>query len=482
MDAKQYILDERKKGTPDEQIYASLKASNFGSTAMSAPRSTQRGFTGEVIPTGGAIAGGIVGSALGPIGGIIGAGIGGALGETGQQTIEKDIGSRESYDPAQIAATGASSMLLEGGAKVAGKVAGAALNKVRQPLVSVVSKLSGTADNILEKLMSRTPGAVAGVKEGEQALDNVIEKAAQKFHDFAKNSVTEWNKKLAELSKTESLGGPSQSASRNLLLAEGRDFVSSISKKLRQANISVSKNGALNFARSQAPSNIVSGSQQQTVQEAYMWVKSLQEDVSVKHIDAVLNRLITYARNTPANSPTGPEAKALVNTMINDVLKFTDDVYPKVASEMRKNHETRYFISEMKQIFGTKPNPTPKEVSQMATKLMQIYNTGRLPIKGATEELGQKIGEDISGTVAGTLFKTAGQVSQRAKNLTKRGAVEKVLEAVPRKVVDNWVRTGKMTGDWASMPTVKMIMKTTGLTAKALLLELTNLSQDKTSD
>src|SRR3990167_2567305 len=73
----------------------------------------QRGLLGEIIPTAGAIAGGVVGTVYGAPN--IGAGVGGAAGEAFQQGIERLTGERKQFDIGQIAKTGVTSGVLSKG-------------------------------------------------------------------------------------------------------------------------------------------------------------------------------------------------------------------------------------------------------------------------------------------------------------------------------------------------------------------------------
>ena len=73
-----------------------------------------RQWWGEVLPTAGAIGGGIIGTAIGGLpGGIAGAGLGAAAGETAQQGVEKAIGIRKGLDAQDIIKTGVEYSSLE---------------------------------------------------------------------------------------------------------------------------------------------------------------------------------------------------------------------------------------------------------------------------------------------------------------------------------------------------------------------------------
>ncbi len=158
---KSYIAQERKKGTPDEMIYDSLREIQMQPTR--APK--ERGFAGEILPTGGSIVGGIAGAVAGKStsAAIAGSAAGGALGEAAQQFIEKEVGSRQSLDYGQIAAAGTTSALFEGGGAATAK----AVKYFRPSIVKFISRFAGESPAVTEELLSRGTGAISTTRGGE---------------------------------------------------------------------------------------------------------------------------------------------------------------------------------------------------------------------------------------------------------------------------------------------------------------------------
>ena len=504
----------------------------------------QRGFKGELLPTIGAVGGGIIGGIVGaPAGGvgaipgaITGSAIGGAGGEFLQQKMEKISKQREEFNLGQIAATGITAGALEAGTAGLGIIAKPAIKMVREPFVKFVSKLSGYTSDIIEKAMARTPGVIETLKGGEKSLTDIVKRASIKFHSFAKeqlfqsrtiidkldkevsNKLIGISKKVIDVAK-ESSNFPqfaknfiSYSSKGQFKFAEEEsikkagfknlnDFYvvvfkeakeqtshinklfSNITSTLRnQFNIGIEKTGKLLFGRGKLPSRIVSSSEQNAIQEAWNWTKNLEKNISIKQIDATLERLIVLSRKTPAGTPTGAETKSIINQMIGGVKNLVDDTYPKYATQLKESFDKRIFINEAKELLGDTANLTAKEISLLTTRFYQLYNTGKLASRELLEKTGEKIGEDITGAAAGALMKAGEQFSIRAPQLTKRGLVVKMIEGLPRKALSNFAKTGKITGELLNNPKIKMIGKITGLSGKGLLMEIASLLEEKTTD
>lgn len=453
----------------------------------------QRSFVQELVPTAGAIGGGIIGSIaaapLGPVGvvagGIGGATAGGAAGEALQQKIEKSYGQRESYNVGQIGATGAISGVLQATGLGLAKGVGMAANALRPTVVKTMSFLSGYADDVVKAAIERTPGAVEAIKLGEQSLTNLVKRSASKLQDFASKSVAESKKAVAEFDKLSG-GGAGFPGTRESLLKEGSNFISNTTRALRSKyNIGVSGNGLLNFDRAVLPSNIVSQGDKGAIQSAFDSMSGIKKNTTVRQLDAIMERLIVLKTKTPAGTPTGGETKQIIGGMMDEVLKFAESLgkYGKGWSDwaqFSKNNVTkRVMIEDMKELFGSTRNLSPKETSQISKKLLQLYNTGNLPIKEAAQTLGKEIGEDITGGAAGTLLKTGDQMSVRAPNLTTRGTIEKILEAAPRAAVRNYIATGKITPELSGF--ANTTAKTLGISSKSLIQELVSLAENKTT-
>src|SRR3990167_5092429 len=461
-----------------------------------APVAPQRSFFEEAVPVagsiGGAVLGGIAGAPLGPAGvvagGIAGAGVGGAAGGATQQRIEKGYGQRDEMNASQILGTGATSAVLQGTGVAALKGLGMAANAVRPVAVKTLKFLSGYADDAIEAALKRTPGAVETMKQGEVALNDIIKRSASKLQDFASEAVKESRKAVAEFDKLSG-GGAGSGGVRRDFLKEGSQFVSNTTRALRSKyNIGVSSNGLLNFDRSVLPSNIVSGGDKGAIQSAFDAVRNITKDTSVKQLDAVTERLIVLKTKTPAGTPTGGETKQIIGGMMDEVLQFAESLgtyggkgYADWAKFAKQNVVKRSMIDDMKELFGSSRNLSPKEVSQISQKLLNLYNTGKLEIREAAQTLGEKIGEDITGGAAGTIVKTGKQVNTTAGIPTARGLIEKAVEVLPRTGLKNYIATGKITGEIANHPTLLKISQALGVSVKALLQDIAALMEDKTT-
>ena len=484
-DIKQYIIDERAKGTPDTQIYTAVQK-------MQATQKTpsERGFWGEVLPTAFSVGGGIIGGiTAGPPGAIAGAAGGGALGETIQQKIEKSVGERETFSPGQIAATGAIGAASEFGGQLAFKAGGKAVQIAKPKVINFFKAISGYSDDAVKAALERTPGAIAGVTKGEVALDDIIDKSALALSKLAKESVEESKSALETLSKTtlsdDSLfakalqsGAAKYSSARKELLNTFGDFTKSISDDLRGLhNIGVDKNGTLSFSRVNQPSRIVSTAEQKAVQESFKLINNVKNNMSLKNVDATLERLIVLQSKTPVGTPTGTETKAIIKQMMDRLMGFVDGAFPKSYGELlKKNLQKRVFIDNAQELLGVTAHPTAKEKATIAKRLLQLYETGNYSSRTFLETAGKELGEDITGTTAGTILKTGGQVAVGPAAMTSaRGAMTKLLEYIPRKSLQNFVRTGEITGD---------LLKNKPLVEGSLRLVLTgmaNLAGEKSS-
>jgi len=447
----------------------------------------QRSFTGELVPSAFSVAGGIGGAIVGgPVGAVAGATAGGALGETIQQGIEKRFGQREEMDGGQIAGAG----VISGGLQIAGgifaKLAKPVFQASKPVAIKFISKLSGYADDVLEKALQRTPGAIQGVKEGEKALTDVVKATATGLQKYAQQSVSEAKAKIAEFTKqsvTGALPGTKQS-----LIQSSQQYVPKVINSLRQDfNIGVDKAGQLLFDRSKDISNIVSGGDRSAIQNAFDAIQSIGKNPDIRNIDSVLERLITLRSKTPVGAPTGAETRAIISRMSDSVVDFVKSIppgfgkgYAQYAQFLEENLPKRIMINDAKELFGSSANLSPKEVSQISMRLLQLYNTGKLEIKEFAEEVGKKVGTDITGTSAGTLLETGDQMSIRAPQLTKRGIAEKVIESIPRKLVQNYVETGKLMGEMGSV--VKALASAFGVAEKVILTEIVNLISNKTEE
>lgn len=488
MDQRKFIIEQRAKGVSDDEIYDAIQA-----RSEPAPK---RSGAGEFLPAafsvGGGILGGIGGALGGPVGafagGVAGATAGGALGETIQQGIEKRYGQRESFNTPQIAGSGAISGVTQAVGGALFKGGSIAANLARPKMLKVVSYLSGYADSVLEKALTRSSGVLSGLREGEKSLVDIVKRSAAKVQDLASATLKESKEALEKFDKLSS-GGAGLPGTRQGILEEGRKFIGNLTQRLRaDYNIGVEKNGSLLFSRGVQPSRIATMGDQKTIQEAFSWVNTIKNNTTIKHIDAVLERLIVLKSKTPSGTPTGPESKRIVGEMIDEVVAFTKSLgnisngYIQYAEFLGKNLPKRVMIGDAREFFGSTRNPSPKDISKITTQLLQLFNTGKLSVREGVETVGKEIGEDVTGTSAGTLINTGDQMSIRAPNLTMRGIAEKVIEFIPRAVVQNYIKTGKLVGGaLEEHPVLQATARLIGVSVKTLAQEVAQLLGDKTT-
>lgn len=491
----QQIAQARMKGVPQDQIDAYMASDGKTTTAPTASSGgTQRSFAGEILPSvfgiGGGILGGIGGTAVGGpvgtvVGGVAGAGAGQALGETVQQGIEKAYNQRPSFDTPQIAGSGvigAGSQLIGGGVS---KIAGLGLKVARPSIVGFLSKFSGYADDVVKAAMDRTPGTIAAIKGGEKVLNDIVKSTAAKISEHSNASVQESKAFLDSLAKRL----PQQTGTTDI-----KPFVNDMLSKTAADLSTAHKVGAdlvgktLNFAREHMPSRIVSDAEKSTVQQGFNDLKSIANDQSIHHIDSIMQRLIDLSTKTPAGTVTGPETKAVIDNMIDNVHIFLKSIPENVGGATYKDYAAhldnmllkRVSLSHAQEIFGSSAHPSPMDVSTITKKLLQIYNTGNTATREFADTVGTKIKNDITGAAAGTLMNVGDNQSMRATELSARGITKKIVQAVPRSVLRSYALTGKMTGDLNKA--VKVFAKGTGFTSKVILQDIVNLMANKTSD
>lgn len=346
--------------------------------------------------------------------------------------------------------------------------------------VKGLSMISGFNENVLNSALSRTPGAVGTVAKGEVELNNIVQKTASNLSDYASKTLQNSKDTVSELTKLSG-GMKGYPGTRAAIIREGRQFVSNITKNLRsEMNIGVKTDGSLLFSRPTMASNIVSRSDQSAIQDAFNLVKGIDKDTSIKNIDSVLERMISLKSKTPVGSPTGGETRKIIGGMMDEVVKFTKSLssfspaYEKYAQFIEKNLQERVFINDAKELFGASKNLSPKEVTQITTRLLQMFNSGRTAIRGFADTVGSKVGTDLVGGAAGTLMNAGDQISIRAQNLTARGVAARVFEAVPRSLLKNYVATGHL-----SNPFIQSVLKTTGVASNVLIQELAKMLESQ---
>lgn len=453
-DAKTFITEERakraggdKNALSDEAIYNQIVEQ---STELR--EKVERGFFGEILPTAGQMIGGTAGLFLGgPKGAIGGAAILGGLGETAQQGIEIATGQRKHLDPAQITAAGFTGAVLEPVGMAVSGIGGKLLSKgkefiepgiskIRAPIAKFLAKMSGFTDEMVHGLLSRAPGVKAGLEEGEKALEKVIVSARDKLGKLKGFVTDNFGKELDNVIKNESLGGPGEEASRAINLKEVGKFKLSAAQELRNHNIGVDKDGTLMFQRTHAPSRITSVAEQKNIQEAFDLLTSIEKDTSTKHVEAVLERIRALKK---FESTTGAQTSSIVESIFSHAEDVATKLYPDLAEIRAKYGLQRELINDAEDLLGRKTLDAG-EKKRIITKLQQLYNQGGQPVREAAEVTGEVLGEDIIGTTLGSILK--GKVEAPSKNipLTITSAFNRFLGSIPAKVVQEYVKTGKL--------------------------------------
>ena len=474
-----------------------------------------RGVFGNLLPAAFAVGGGIIGgiagapaAGIGAIpGAIAGATGGAAIGETIQQGIEKSFGEREKLDIGQIGFTGLVGGITEATGVAALKVGKLALTplltKSKPLFTKALSAISGYDNVVLQEALKRGRGTVDAIKRGGDALSDIVVRSAKGLNDYAKKSLATAKATIKRFDEALGQGQP----------ISVEDLTTRINQKLEGANIGVTAKESpdvlamreqgisedvikrtlgetkgegveLAFNRPVKPSRIVSTSEQGAIKEAHSALSSISENQSIEHIDAVFEKLLVLKSKTPSGSPTGAETKALIGEMIDELQDFvkmsgtTNKAYADYAKFLESNLRERVFITEMKELFGNTAHPSPKEISTISVRLLQMFNQGRGAIKGAVSELGKEVGEDITGTVSGAIIQAGDRISVRAVGLTRRRVVEQILQAVPRAMLKDYIATGKY-AVLEQHPVIKKLAQTLGVTTKILIQDIVQSVQDK---
>lgn len=428
----------------------------------------------STLPVGGAILGGLGGGAAGlavggPIGayagGVAGAGLGSAAGTAAHEKLQG-----QALNPSQIATQGATAGAIEA---VSGGLGLGLKAAAKSPvLAGIAGKMTGYAQDVLDTALQRTPGAVSAVKNGESALVDVVKDTSTKLSTYAQKLVDDGKATVDNLSKLSG-GGKGYPGTRQALLAKGTDFVQNITNTLRSAyNIGVNSSG-LDFARSTMPSNIVSGGDKGAIQDAFNTVKNIGKDTSINNIDATIERLITLKSKTPVGSVTGPETRKVIGDMIDKVVGFTKSLgsvtpaYKQYADYLEQNIPKRVFVNDAKDMFEGTKNLSAKEVSAVSSRLLNVFKTGKQSLKDFAGQVGTTLGTDPLGATAGTILKAGDKISLNPTMATPRGIAAKVVEVLPRTLVQNFIKTGNMAA-LELHPIIQATAKTAGITAKAV--------------
>lgn len=417
-----------------------------------------KSISDKVLPTAGAIGGGLLGGTLGGFAasptiagipaGVIAGGIAGAgLGAAGGTALNEKIQGK-TLNPKEIAKSGVTSAAIEAASGGIGLGVKAA---AKAPLTAkLLGKMTGYAQDVLDTALQRTPGAINALKNGESALVDTVKDTSTRLSKYAQNLVDTTKQTVSDLSKLSG-GGKGYPGTRQAILQKGKDFIGGITNSLRSDfNIGVTGNGILNFARSSMPSNIVSGGDKGAIQDAFNVVRNIGNDTSIKNIDSVLERLITLKSKTPVGTPTGAETRKIIAGMMNNVVGFVKSLgdvspaYTKYASFLEENLPRRAFVNDAKEVFSGTENLSAKEISLISSRLLNVFKTGRQASKDFAGQVGQRLGTDPLGSAAGTIVKSGDKISLNPATVSPRGVASKIVEALPRVLVQNFIKTGNI--------------------------------------
>lgn len=451
----------------------------------------------KILPTVGAIGGGILGGLAGAGTGFLAGGVGaipggiagavggatagGAGGEALQEGINSLADRQNELNPGKIATTGAISGALE--ATTAGLGQGLKYVATAPQVAKFLSTFTGFGKDVVDVGIARAPATVDAVKSGESSLSQTVKDTSSKLSEYAQNLVDESKKTVDELSSLSG-GGKGFPGTRQAILDTGTKFLANITDSLRSAyNIGVDKLGNLDFARSYSPSNIVSGGDTKAIQDAFDTVKNITKDTSIDNIDAAINRLMTLRAKTPVGAPTGAETKKIIGNMMSQVVGFTKSLgsvspaYQKYADFLEQNLPKRVFVNDAQKFFVGTKNLSAAQVEKVSSKLLGLFKTGKLELRNFADQVGKTVGTNPVGSSAGTIINSGEKVSpNQIGNFTPRGIIERALESVPRALFKNYVKTGDMLS-LENHPFIQGLVQKTGLPIKTIVQEVLNQLQ-----
>ncbi len=367
------------------------------------------------------------------------------------------------------------------GLGTAGKALSAA-NKW-EGLATFMGKATSYPKQAIEEAFKRSTGAVSAIKEGQPVLNDVIAKTNAKIFQMAgaaKRSATTMVNKMESgmkaMYKESTRYGEKNTF--DYLREQGGANIRKVAKSLDKTfNIGINENGKLDFDRAVNPSNIVSSAERNGIQDAFDTLQNAYATPTIKNIDATYNKLVSLLTKTPAGSATGPETKSVVNGLIDETMRFTkelgkvDERYGQYADFVDKNITERVFWEKAKDFFGNEPHlkGASAEADKVANKLVGLYTDMKSGTKAEVEGLQKKAGTDLTGPAAATAIKE--DVTKfGSMPASARGWINKALDYIPRKVVQNFIKTGTITG-LESNPVLEFMTKVTGMSIESILKE-----------
>ena len=109
-------------------------------------------------------------------------------------------------------------------------------------------------------------------------------------------------------------------------------------------------------------------------------------------------------------------------------------------------------------------------------EILNLYNPGKFSERELAGRVGKEVGEDIVGAGAG------GRIVDPTKGTpipfqSKNSILTSALQFIPKKSLENFIKTGNIVNSTFIINTAKLLR----ITTRTLMQELANLSQNKTT-
>lgn len=371
----------------------------------------------------------------------------------------KDIGIagiQTRGDVGAMGLTGAASGILRGVPQVA------QIPAVKNAMLKTFGYFSGLPKEWLNVATQRHPATVEGLQKGVAALEDKIRSAFPKFREYAGKVKTEGETYVQGLEDAVKSTGFNPATTPEVQQA-ANSFATKVGGLLKQYKIGVTGEGRLIFNQPSNSSNIVSRADQQALQGVIDEMNKLR-NIKLSNIDSVYETMLSYLKGTPSGTPTGPETKKIIQELMNETLDFTKNLgslagqgaktgtevskvlpaqYAEYAAYKEANITLRKWINNIEETFGfSTAYPSPKEEEAALTRMLQAFNENRGPTQKAAQELGTTVGDNFLESAAGAKLKMAGAPLTQTIPFTKVGLGQRILNALPRKLIQNYVETG----------------------------------------
>lgn len=416
-----------------------LSRINSGGVSQSTPASFpqspitgNRGILGNILPIGGAVAGGIVGEALDPFGGGIPgalfgmglAGAGGAAGEAAQQVTERANGARTSMNTNQIVENGVLSSLGQG--------AGELLSPIAKTGLKAVAFLGNIEPEVMNLAFKDPSLLVPGYKGASEFLSNMIKTAGDRLGVYSDALNTKYKSLLAPIENIPPKGG--QDAVNGL--------ISDVHKLLTDRNITQSTGFSsagglrmvtgLSFENPSLPSAIIQPSERKAIQTGYDLITSLKDNPTVGKANAVI-RTLGDLRDFEQGGGGGA-ANEILGRMYHAVDTFIQTDMPELAQARAEIKPAQQLLSNVRAIIPQKAgaNMSAAEIDTAKQKLLSLYDASFGERRKAVEQFSDETGQNIMNDIAGAKLAGA-DLSGLAKipPSTISGVISKFIRLIP---------------------------------------------------